>query len=110
MKTAMFDFFPYMWGYVFLFGTLLMKVTRKAGVTQSIAYLPVLALVCDWIETGVQMAACHTFPDRLSVEWVIIGGRANQAKWCFFGLSVLLTFGIYFFATEKKEMKNRKQK
>lgn len=78
-----------MWGYCFLAGALLTKVARKAGFGQTIAYLPVIAVLCDAVENVVQISACYNYPQRLGDTVIVVGSLAQQIKWSSFALAVL---------------------
>lgn len=105
MKTGVFDFFPYMPAYVFLMGALLTKVARRAGYPGTIAYIPLLSIACDWVETTVQMYACHLYPEKLSDLVILSGSRACQMKWVSFCLGVSLCVVLTFRAKKQDSKK-----
>jgi hypothetical protein len=103
------DFFPYMISYTVLLGSLLVRVARRAGVGEDIAYVMPVVLCCDFVETVILKHACDMFPERLDVRVVAIGSIANQMKWTLFALS-LGVLVVLFIAGKNGTTRKRQDK
>jgi hypothetical protein len=84
VKVANWDFCPIMPSYVLLLGAVLSKLIRQrpqSGLSEYLAYLPVLTGLCDAVETYLQRLGCVLYPERLSKSSVQIASHACQSKW-----------------------------
>jgi hypothetical protein len=75
------DCFPYMLGYTFLLGFLLIDCARDMGRSENISLLMTAVYVMDVIETITQRYGCGIYPERLSDTTATIAGLACRLKW-----------------------------
>jgi hypothetical protein len=100
MQLAMLDVFPYMVSYTLVLGGLLVKVARRASVSEQVALLAPLLMMLDVVETVIPAYGCFLYPEeRLSTELIQVSSLANQLKWVIFGCSLILL--VVLFAMSK---------
>lgn len=89
------DFVPIMIVYPFFLGSMLIKFTRAAGWSESLAYIPLMTVVFDIEETYLQREGCVVFPERLSDEHIVLAGNCCRMKWMGLNASMLLILGLF---------------
>ena len=111
--VAHWDLFPHMLCYTVLLGSLLVRVARRAGVREGIAYLMPVVMLCDLVETVVLKRGCEQFPEILDGNVVAIGSIANQIKWILlvFALGTIASlFAAGYVKTARKGLKSSEEK
>jgi hypothetical protein len=99
-QLAMLDIFPYMESYTLVLGALLVKVARRASVSEQVCLLAPLVMMLDVVETLIPAYGCFLYPEeRLSTELIQVSSLANQLKWVIFGFSLILS--VVLFAMSK---------
>lgn len=95
IRGANADFFPVMAAYPFFLGTMLIKATRTAGLPQNIAYLALVTVLLDAVETYIQREGCVVYPERLSDDRIALAANACRIKWVLLLSSMLLIAVLY---------------
>jgi hypothetical protein len=108
-QLAMVDIFPYMESYTLFFGGLLVKVARRANVSEKVALLAPLVMMLDVVETVIPAYGCFLYPEeRLSAKLIHVASFANQLKWIVFHFGFVL-LGILFVISKVKPVKDTKK-
>jgi hypothetical protein len=109
-QLAMVDIFPYMESYTLFFGGLLVKVARRANVSEQIALLAPLVMMLDVVETVIPAYGCFLYPEeRLSNQMIHVASFANQLKWVIFNSGLVLLV-VLFAISKMKPVKGATKK
>jgi hypothetical protein len=84
------DLCPYMWSYMILFGSLLVRQCNKANISKNTAMIFPLAMAMDLIESFTFRYATVQFPLHLGNELVLFASIANRLKWLGVGIGLTL--------------------
>jgi len=118
VKTALCDFFPFMPAYTIFLGSILTFAAKQAGYytdkngrsKNSVVVVAVLLiLMFDWIETGILLVSCYTYPAyQLSSTVMRLASAANQMKWIFVAGTILsfvslVSLAVMFPACKTKQ-------
>lgn len=109
-QLAMVDIFPYMESYTLVLGGLLVKVARRANVSEQVALLAPLVMMLDVVETVIPAYGCFLYPEeRLSTQLIQVSSFANQLKWIIFSFSLALLV-VLFAISKMKSAKDATKK
>ena len=86
--------FPYMICYVLLLGMLLVRASRKLGISDIVAWVAPAVMVFDIIENIVLDMAMDVAPDNLGEVPLAIGSNACKLKWMLFVSPLIYSLGI----------------
>jgi len=85
IKATEWDLIPFVLSYIMFIGSGLVYASKRAGWNDTIAYIVVITLVSDIVETAIILRGCYVYPDSLEPLWLYqIASMANQAKWISF--------------------------
>jgi hypothetical protein len=109
------DFAAIMVIYPLFLGSMLIAVGKSAGLSENLAYIPLVTVAFDIVETYIQREGCVKYPERLTGHRIKMASVACQFKWGFLGSTILAILVVYvrmqllrkdtsdFNATEKKD-------
>jgi hypothetical protein len=109
------DFFAIMVTYPLFFGSMLIFVGTQAGLSENLAYIPLLNVAFDVVETYIQREGCVKYPERLTDHRIQMASVACQIKWFFLISTMVAILALYlrakllpsdtsdFNTTEKKD-------
>ena len=122
VRAATVDFIPIMPTYAIFLGSLMVYFADKSKhIEQSsspaiqeipvqLAYLPVITVLFDVVETYIQRQGCVIYPERLTETQIQLGSFGNMGKWIFLVTSLLLiaVLGIYAALSPKDRTRMKK--
>ena len=97
--AADWDMYAIMIIYPLFLGSMLVKSARIAGMSERMAYLPLVTVACDVVETYFQREGCILYPERLTDGQIILASYANRLKWAGLVLSMTLIVALFVPAT-----------
>lgn len=77
------DFLAIMVTYPLFLGSMLISVGTPAGLSENLAYIPLVNVAFDIVETYIQREGCVKYPERLTGHRIQIASVACQIKWVF---------------------------
>lgn len=98
------DLSHYMWCYMTLLGSLLLRQCQKANISCKIALIFPLVMTMDIIESVTFRYCTMHFPSHLSEDVVFLASVSNQLKWIGFitGVFILGTLFVCNFLPNKQ--------
>lgn len=113
IRATTVDFLPVMPTYCVFLGSLLVFLADKSKSPRQVqlAYLPVVTVFFDIIETYVQRRGCMIYPERLTDAVIQFGSLGNLGKWiCLISSILLIVFlGGYVVLIQSSNDRKKKQ-
>jgi hypothetical protein len=94
IQAANWDFLAIMMTYPLFLGSMLIVTTRSTGLSENFAYIPLVTVVFDMVETYFQRKGCVLYPERLPEGVVAAAGYACVFKWIFLTVSLFFILGL----------------
>jgi len=118
IQLASLDFILIMPTYIIFLGSLLVYLSDKCKsisivapiLVEHFAYIPVITVLFDVMETYIQRRGCVLYPEKLKDSQLQLGSRANMFKWIFLAVTMLLIFAATIYAAVESKSAPPKEK